>query len=150
MANDLLEAAGFQYAAVLDEELARLKEAADTTTSVEDHERLVMLRSMVQEHERAAGAWQAEWETLSELFTLTGTAVDRLGEVLDGLEVHPGRMRENLGRSSALVMAESVVMTLARRIDRVEADTLVAAAGRRAVASAVSHRRLTFGSPHAV
>jgi hypothetical protein len=48
VANDLLEAAGFQYAAVLDEELARLKEAADTTTSVEDHERLVMLRSMVQ------------------------------------------------------------------------------------------------------
>lgn len=48
VANDLLEAAGFQYAAVLDEELARLQEAADTTTSVEDYERLVMLRSMVQ------------------------------------------------------------------------------------------------------
>ena len=28
---------------------------------------------------------------MTELFTLTGTAVDRLGEVLEGLEVHPAR-----------------------------------------------------------
>ena len=92
----------------------------------------VILRSMVQEHERAAGSWQAEWETLIELFTLTGTAVDRLGEVLDGLEVHPSRMRQNLDRASALVMAESVVTTLGRRIDGAEARALVEAAGRRA------------------
>src|SRR3954465_4598002 len=33
-----------------------------------------MLGAMAQEHERAAGAWQAEWETLSELLRLTGSA----------------------------------------------------------------------------
>ena len=48
LAYELLEAAGFHYAAVLDEELEQLKEVADNTTSIEDYERLVMLRSMVQ------------------------------------------------------------------------------------------------------
>ena len=90
----------------------------------------VILRSMIQEHERAAGAWQAEWETMTELFTLTGTAVERLGEVLGGVEVHPDRMRENLHLSSGLVMAESVVMSLAPRMDRAEATALVEAAVR--------------------
>ena len=33
-----------------------------------------ILSSMEQEHERAAGAWQAEWDTLSDLLTLTGSA----------------------------------------------------------------------------
>ena len=33
-----------------------------------------MLVNMEQEHERAAGAWQAEWGTLSELLALTGSA----------------------------------------------------------------------------
>jgi hypothetical protein len=48
LAYELLEAAGFHYAAVLDEELAQLQEAADATTSVADYERLVLLKSMVQ------------------------------------------------------------------------------------------------------
>jgi 3-carboxy-cis,cis-muconate cycloisomerase len=33
-----------------------------------------MLSAMEQEHQRAAGAWQAEWGTLAELVTLTGSA----------------------------------------------------------------------------
>src|SRR4051812_26837950 len=37
-----------------------------------------MLASMAQEHERAAGAWQAEPETLSELLRLTGSAAAAL------------------------------------------------------------------------
>jgi hypothetical protein len=48
LAHQLLEAAGFHYAAILDDELAQLQEAADQTTSVQDYQRLVMLKSMVQ------------------------------------------------------------------------------------------------------
>ena len=33
-----------------------------------------MLAAMPQEHERGAGTWQAEWETLPELLRLTGSA----------------------------------------------------------------------------
>ena len=56
-----------------------------------------LLASMEQEHERAAGAWQAEWAPLRALLVSTGSAAAWLRACLDGLEVHPGRMLANLG-----------------------------------------------------
>ena len=58
-----------------------------------------VLSGMVQEHERAAGAWQAEWETLTELLRLAGSAAASLNEVLGGLVVDPEQMRGNLART---------------------------------------------------
>jgi 3-carboxy-cis,cis-muconate cycloisomerase len=52
--------------------------------------------AMAQEHERAAGAWQAEWETISELIRLVGAQVVWARELIDGLEVDSGRMAMNL------------------------------------------------------
>ena len=37
-----------------------------------------VLGGMLHEHERAAGPWQAEWETLGELLRLTGSAASWL------------------------------------------------------------------------
>ncbi len=53
--------------------------------------------AMEQEHQRAAGAWQAEWGTLSDLLILTGSALAWLADLLTNLEVDTGRMRKNLG-----------------------------------------------------
>ena len=64
-----------------------------------------ILASMEQEHERAAGAWQAEWGTLSELLSLTGSAAAWGRELLDSLEVDPARMRENLARLGAATVS---------------------------------------------
>jgi 3-carboxy-cis,cis-muconate cycloisomerase len=55
-----------------------------------------MLGAMAQEHERAAGAWQAEWETLSELLRLTGSAAAWTRELMERLDVDPARMHANL------------------------------------------------------
>jgi 3-carboxy-cis,cis-muconate cycloisomerase len=57
-----------------------------------------MLGAMAQEHERAAGAWQAEWGTLSELLRLTGSAAAWSRDLLEGLEVDTERMRLNAER----------------------------------------------------
>jgi 3-carboxy-cis,cis-muconate cycloisomerase len=51
-----------------------------------------MLSVMDQEHERAAGGWQAEWETQRALLTLTGSAAAWVRELLDDLEVDAARM----------------------------------------------------------
>src|SRR5439155_20513674 len=51
----------------------------------------VLLAAMAGEHERAAGAWHAEWQPLSDALALTGGAAASLREGLDGLEVHPDR-----------------------------------------------------------
>jgi 3-carboxy-cis,cis-muconate cycloisomerase len=60
-----------------------------------------MLASMEQEHERAAGAWQAEWGTLSELLALTGSAAAWGRDLLEHVQLHPARMQANLDRSLA-------------------------------------------------
>jgi 3-carboxy-cis,cis-muconate cycloisomerase len=56
----------------------------------------VLLAAMPQELERAAGVWQSEWGPLSDALALTGGAASAMREVLEGLEVRPDRMRENL------------------------------------------------------
>jgi len=48
------------------------------------------------EHERAAGAWQAEWPAVSEAFRLTAGAVRRTRSAVEGLRVDRERMRSNL------------------------------------------------------
>jgi 3-carboxy-cis,cis-muconate cycloisomerase len=52
--------------------------------------------AMPGEQERAAGAWQAEAETLAELLRLTGVGVAAARRALEGLEVFPERMRANV------------------------------------------------------
>lgn len=93
----------------------------------------VLLASMTQEHERAAGAWQAEWETLRDALALTGGAAASMRKALEGLEIRPARMRANLDASGGLLLAERVAMAIAGRLGRLEAHRVVAAACDRAV-----------------
>ncbi len=60
------------------------------------HANAGLLTSGDYEHERAAGAWQAEWTALSESLAHTGGAAAAIGESLESLEVSPDRMRENM------------------------------------------------------
>jgi 3-carboxy-cis,cis-muconate cycloisomerase len=55
-----------------------------------------LLAAMEHEHERAAGAWHAEWGPLRELLRATGSAAAWLRDCLGRLEVDPERMRANL------------------------------------------------------
>jgi 3-carboxy-cis,cis-muconate cycloisomerase len=57
---------------------------------------LVATFTWEHEHERAAGAWHAEWEPLSDVLALTGGAAAHVRETLEGLEVDAERMRTNL------------------------------------------------------
>jgi 3-carboxy-cis,cis-muconate cycloisomerase len=54
------------------------------------------LAAMEQEHERAAGAWQAEWGTYTDLLVLTGSATAWARDLLENLIVDPERMAANL------------------------------------------------------
>jgi 3-carboxy-cis,cis-muconate cycloisomerase len=92
-----------------------------------------MLTAMVQEHERGLGNWHAEWDTLPEIACLAAGALAQLIEVLDGLELDPARMAENLGATRGLILAEAVTMALGGKIGRLPAHHLVEAACRRAV-----------------
>ncbi|QYJ14813.1 3-carboxy-cis,cis-muconate cycloisomerase [Rubrobacter xylanophilus DSM 9941] len=104
--------------------------AAANARRVQDLAR-TLYGALVQEHERAAGAWHAEWETLSDALALTGGAAAAVREVVEGLQVHPERMRGNLGITEGLILAENVTTLAADRLGRLEAHELVEAACRR-------------------
>jgi 3-carboxy-cis,cis-muconate cycloisomerase len=55
-----------------------------------------LFAAMEQELQRAAGAWQSEWGTLTDLLTLTGSAAAWAADLLSGLEVDAARMWANL------------------------------------------------------
>jgi 3-carboxy-cis,cis-muconate cycloisomerase len=94
----------------------------------------IILGAMAQEHERAAGGWQAEWQALPDLARYAGGAAARVADAVAGLEVDAPRMRANLEQSGGLLMAESLTMALAPQLGRPEAHRLVQAACARAVA----------------
>lgn len=55
-----------------------------------------LLGSMIQAHERAAGAWHSEWPVIRELVKLTAANLHYANDLIGGLEVDTERMRQNL------------------------------------------------------
>jgi 3-carboxy-cis,cis-muconate cycloisomerase len=68
-----------------------------------------MLACMEQEHQRAAGAWQAEWGTLSELLRLTGSAAAWARDLLEHLEVDADAMTASAGSAPDLGAAGELI-----------------------------------------
>ncbi|WP_431886468.1 3-carboxy-cis,cis-muconate cycloisomerase [Micromonospora wenchangensis] len=87
-----------------------------------------LFAAAVQEHERAAGGWHAEWEPLRDLLHLAGGASARCARLLAGLRVDPARMRANLDATGGRVLAEAVAARLAPAVGRDVAHDLVARA----------------------
>jgi 3-carboxy-cis,cis-muconate cycloisomerase len=90
--------------------------------------------AQIQDHERSAGPWHAEWPTLPSLLLVTSGALSGIVDIAEGLEVDAARMRINLGATNGLIMAEAVTMALAEEIGKSEAHHLVEAASKQAVA----------------
>lgn len=91
-----------------------------------------MLAAMMQEHERALGGWQAEWETLPEIVRVAAGALSRTRELVSGMTIAADAMRNNLELTQGFVMAEAVTLALGARLGRLVAHERVAAACRRA------------------
>jgi 3-carboxy-cis,cis-muconate cycloisomerase len=95
-----------------------------------------LLAAMVQEHERAAGPWHAEWRPFGDLLRAVGSAAAWLRDCLEHLEVDTARMQANLDRTGGLLLAERLAGALAPALGRLAAHDLVAEASARAVAEA--------------
>jgi len=95
----------------------------------------VLATGLEQEHERAAGAWHAEWEALSGALAYTGGAAHAVGQAVGSLQVDGERMQRNLGATDGLVLAERVSFALATRYGRAESHDIVREAASRVAAS---------------
>jgi 3-carboxy-cis,cis-muconate cycloisomerase len=90
--------------------------------------------AQVQDHERSAGPWHAEWPTLPNLLLVTSGGLAAIVDIAEGIEVDAARMRANLDTTHGLIMAESVTFALAEKIGKSDAHHLVEAASKKAVA----------------
>lgn len=93
-----------------------------------------MLSNMLQEHERAGGAWHAEWEVLTTIIGLTGGALEKAIELMAGLEVNTERMLQNLELTQGLIYAENVSLALAASMGKAQAHALVEEACKKSLA----------------
>jgi 3-carboxy-cis,cis-muconate cycloisomerase len=84
-----------------------------------------MLSAMPQEHERAAGGWQAEWATLAELMAITRQSADAIAGALGDLRVDASAMRQNLALHGGVAMAEGLSTALAAHVSRKDAMGVV-------------------------
>jgi 3-carboxy-cis,cis-muconate cycloisomerase len=103
--------------------------------------------SSEQELQRAAGAWHAEWEPLTALLRLTGSAASWAAELMSGLVVDSSRMAANLAATKDLPLAEHVTSLLAGVLGGVQAHDLVAEAGQRAVSAGLPLRDVLLSVP---
>lgn len=108
-----------------------------------------MLSAMAQEDERGLGNWHAEWETLPEIFRLTGGALQQITTVVPHLEVDAARMRRNLEATHGVIFAEAVTVALARHMGKSAARKLLEASIEKARESG-KHLREVLAQDRAV
>ena len=103
--------------------------------------------AQVQDHERSAGPWHAEWPTLPMLMLVTSGALAAIVDIAEGLEVDVARMRHNLDATGGLIMAEAVTFALAEKIGKRDAHHLVEAAAKKAAAGKLNLRDVLASDP---
>jgi 3-carboxy-cis,cis-muconate cycloisomerase len=106
-----------------------------------------LVASAEQELQRAAGAWHAEWEPLTALLRLTGSAASWAADLIPGLIVDTARMAANLAATKDLPLAEHVTSLLAGVLGGAQAHDLVAEAGQRAVSAGLPLRDVLLAVP---
>jgi 3-carboxy-cis,cis-muconate cycloisomerase len=107
----------------------------------------ILLGNAEHELQRAAGAWHAEWEPLTALLRLTGSAANWAADLLAGLVVDTARMAANLAATKGLPLAEHVASLLAGVLGGAQAHDLVAEAGARAVGAGLPLRDVLLAVP---
>jgi 3-carboxy-cis,cis-muconate cycloisomerase len=106
-----------------------------------------ILASQVQEHERAAGAWAAEWPTFPALALVTSGALASVVDIADGLDVDVERMRTNLDITDGQIMAEAVAFRLAEKVGKSDAHKLVEEASKKAHAEGKHFKDVLLANP---
>lgn len=76
------------------------------------------LMDIQQQHERDISRLPPELHALPNLFLLAAVAVDSANTILSGLQVHARRMKQNLMLNGGVILAEPVMLLLAKRSRR--------------------------------
>ena len=84
-----------------------------------------IMSAEAHEHERAAGAWQAEWATFPALLLAVSGALASIADIGERLEVDNDRMRANFETTLGVTMAPPVSRALAEKLGKTISDQVM-------------------------
>jgi len=106
-----------------------------------------LVASAEQEHQRAAGAWHAEWQPFADILRLAGSAAAWGSDLLGNLHVDGAKMAANLAAAGGLPMAERVTALLRTALGGSQAYDLVATAAAKSTSSGLPLRDVLLATP---
>ncbi len=106
-----------------------------------------LLAAEIQEHERAAGTWAAEWPTFPALCLVTSGALAAVVDIAEGLDIDIERMAQNLDLTGGQIMAEAIAFQLAGKLGKSVAHKLIEDASKRAHAEKRSLKDVLLHDP---
>jgi adenylosuccinate lyase len=106
------------------------------------------LEAMQTEHEADRTTSIMMSRALVQACELTGDMLQRLVVLLEGLQVFPRRMRENLDLSGGLIMAEALMLELGRQVGRQRAHDAVYEAAQASVTQRRAFRETLAEDAH--
>lgn len=94
----------------------------------------IIMNGDAHEHERATGAWHAQWAAFPALLLAVSGALGGVADIGERLEVDNERMRLNLDATNGLIMAEAASLALAGKLGKAIADQVMEEAIQKTVA----------------
>jgi 3-carboxy-cis,cis-muconate cycloisomerase len=94
----------------------------------------IIMNGDAHEHERATGAWHAQWAAFPALLLAVSGALGGVADIGERLEVDNERMRLNVDATNGLIMEEAASLALAGKLGKSIADQVMEEAIQKAVA----------------
>ncbi|MDW7660588.1 MAG: adenylosuccinate lyase [Bacillota bacterium] len=102
-----------------------IAEALNGLSKVSRHLSSLISECMLVEHERDGAAWKPEWIAIPQICLVTGTILEKIKFMVEGLGVDESRMKENLGLLKGLILSERVMLALAEKLGKLKAHGIV-------------------------
>jgi len=124
-----------------------ISEHLGTLARVIRHNAAILLEGLVSDHERDGRSWKSEWHVLPLITLLSGKSLELLKLVLSKLEVHKDRMRNNLDISAEQVFSEGVMLALAKKIGKNQAQKIIFKEAKSAREKGASFKESIMNNP---
>lgn len=127
-----------------------ISEHLGTLARLVRHQAAHMGENLVHDHERDGRSWKGEWALLPGACLATGKALALLHSLLQHLQVHEGRMRDNLLATKGFVQGEQVMLALAPKLGKQSAHALVYRVAMEATETGLTLREAVLAEPQIV
>lgn len=114
------------------------------------HQTAMMNENLVHDHERDGRAWKGEWAILPGACLASQKALSLLQTLLDNLQIHAERMRENLAATQGFMHAEQVMLALTPHLGKQSAHALVYQVAMQAAERAVNLKAALLANPEVI